>query len=75
MFSRQKKREKTKVPEEEKDRKRGKKGEREEGAKVLKKLNRESMREREWEKEVCVIEMTERAWVHDKQKKRERDNK
>lgn len=75
MFSRQKKREKTKVPEEEKDRKRGKKGEREEGAKVLKKLNRESMREREWEKEVCVKEMTERAWVHDKQKTRERDNK
>lgn len=47
MFSRQKKREKTKVPEGEKDRKKEGKGEREEGAKVLKKLNRESMRERE----------------------------
>lgn len=35
------------------------------------------MRKREWEKEACVIEMTERerARVHDKQKKRERDNK
>lgn len=42
-----KKREKTKVPEGEKDRKKEGKREREEGAKVLKKLNRESMRERE----------------------------
>lgn len=74
MFSRQKKRENKSTWGRERKKKEGKR-EREEGAKVLKKLNRESMREREWEKEVCVIEMTERAWVHDQQKKRERDNK